>query len=149
MKKFVNRLIAIICCAVMLVMPVLATDTGAVVTTRIELEDGGYIIEEIVSAPTARATSTKSGTKTSTRYTSDNEILYAVKVTGTFSYNGSSAWATAASATVSIYSTSITYVSKSSSYSSNYAKATGTVTYLTKSESRTVTLYCDKDGNLS
>lgn len=148
--KFANRLIAVLCCVVMLALPVLAVDTDTVVTTkRIDLDDGGYIVEEIVSSGTARATSTKSGTKTSTRYSADNEILYAVKVTGTFSYNGTSAWATASSATVSIYSTSITYVSKSSSYSSNYAKATGTVTFLTKSESRTVTLYCDKNGNLS
>lgn len=148
--KFANRLIAVLCCVVLLALPVLAVDTDTVVTTkRIDLDDGGYIVEEIVSSSTARAASTKSGTKTSTRYNSNDVKLFSVVVTGTFRYNGTTSWATASSATVNIYDSNVTYVSKSTSYSSNYAKATGSVTYYGDSESRTVTLYCDKDGNLS
>ena len=90
-----------------------------------------------------------SGTKTSTRYTASGHAVFAVKVDGSFKYTGSSSWSTSASATVSIYDSNASYVSKSASYSSNYASATGNVTYLGTPISRTVTLYCDKDGNLS
>lgn len=49
----------------------------------------------------------------------------------------------------SLYNSNVSYVSKSASYSSNYATATGTVKYLSMNISRTATLYCDKNGNLS
>ena len=154
MKKLLTCILAVLCCCSIIMIPISASDTDIVMvpvsTSRIELPDGGYIIEEIMQAPAiARATSYKSGSKTSTRYTSDNHALFAVKVTGSFGYNGSTAWSTSSSATVSIYDSGVSYISKSSSYSSNYATATGTVEYLSMTISRTTTLYCDKNGNLS
>lgn len=153
MKKTLSMFLAILCCCMLFVLPVSAADSlpsTYTSTTRIELEDGGYIIEEVTStAETVRTTTSKSGTKTSTRYDADGNKLYAVKVTGSFKYTGSTSWSTSSSATVSIYDSDVTYVSKSSSYSSNYATATGKITYLLAPESRTVTLYCDKNGTLS
>ncbi len=152
MKKVIALFLAVLCCASILIAPVSASDAalhGTIVsTTKIDLPDGGYVIEEITQNPSfARAYST-SGTKTSTRYASDGTALFAVKAHGSFQYTGSSSWSTSASATVSIYDSRVSYVSKSASYSSNYATATGYVKYLGLSDSRTATLYCDKDGNL-
>lgn len=153
MKKRISMFLTILCCYLLFVLPVSAAEslpTVSTSSTRIELEDGGYIIEEVTSTTElARATSSKSGTKTSTRYGADGTKLYAVKVTGSFKYTGSTSWSTSSSATVYTYDSDVTYVSKSATYASNYARATGSVTYLGDPESRTVTLYCDKDGNLS
>lgn len=154
MKKLFACFLAVLCCCSLFAVSVSASDVNSgamtVSTCRIDLPDGRYIIEEVTQAPEfARATSYTSGSKTSTRYTSDGHALFAVKVTGSFGYNGSTSWSTSASATVSIYDSGVSYVSKSASYSSNYATATGTVEYLSMTISRTVTLYCDKDGNLS
>lgn len=154
MKKVFACILAVLCCCSVIATPVAATDINvdmiSVSTSRIELPDGGYIIEEVTQTPAiSRATSYTSGAKTSTRYTSDNQALFAVKVTGSFGYNGSLSWSTSSTATVYIYDSGVTYKSKSASYRSNYATATGTVEYLSMTISRTATLYCDKNGNLS
>lgn len=153
MKKIIALFLSVLCCTSLLIAPVSASDmdsTGVVVsTTRIDLPDGGYIIEEVTQNPNFARTSSTSGTKTSTRYASDGKALFAVKAHGSFQYTGSSSWSTSASATVSIYDSNVSYVSKSASYSSNYATATGYVKYLGLSDSRTATLYCDRNGNLS
>lgn len=149
MKKFVTLFLTILCCSVLLIPQAAAFDTERN-TIRIDLADGGYIIEEITDAsPTTRATNTTSKTKTHTRYTASGHALYAVSVTGTFKYTGSTSWSTNASASVTIYDSDVSFVSKSSGYASNYATATGNITYLGDPESRTVTLYCDKNGNFS
>lgn len=153
MKKYISVLLAVLCCFSLFICPVSATESFATTNvnrSRIDLPDGGYIIEEITATPAnARATSSTAGTKTSTRYTASGHALYAVEVTGYFKYTGSTSWSTSSSATVYTYDSNVTYVSKSASYASNYATATGSITYLGDPESRTVTLYCDKNGNLS
>ena len=133
------------------VMSATAVDTaGCTTTTRYNLPDGGYILEEVTELSNAtRASGTKSGEKTSVRYTADNQAVYGVKVTGTFNYTGSSSTAIYSAATVSIYKTGASAVSKSARYSGNTAYATGTVKYLGISETRTAALSCDKNGNLS
>lgn len=126
-------------------------ETKTVSVTRIDLDNGDYWLEEVVEytdAPVTRATSYKSGYKTST-YVSGGSAIYTVRVDGSFGYNGTSAWATGAAATVTLHTSAATYVTKSSSYSGNSATATGTVQYNGGNRTRSVTLYCDKDGNLS
>lgn len=154
MKKYISLFLATLLCFSLFISPVSAlnsaTATTETTTTRYTLPDGGYIIEEVTTnASITRDTNSTSGTKTSTRYTAIGHPLYAVKVTGGFKYTGSTSWSTSASATVYTYDADVSYVSKSSSYASNYATATGSITYLGDPESRTVTLYCDKNGNLS
>ena len=151
MKKYLALFLAALCCCTLCITSAAASDVDEVIisTTRIDLPDGGYIIEEVTQTPTlARATSYSSGAKTSTRYTESGHALYAVKVTGSFGYNGSSSWATGSSATVSIYDSGVTYVSKNAWYSGNTAYASGTIKYLGITESRTVSISCDKNGNL-
>lgn len=159
MKRILALVLSLVCCISCLIFPTTATDTNMqpeteeiLSVTRIDLPDGGFIIEEITETDTAsvaRATSTKTGTKTSTRYTASGTAIFAVKVTGTFSYTGSSSWATSSSATVYTYVSSATYVSKNAYYSGRTAYATGTVSYLGSNTSRTVALTCSATGVLS
>lgn len=92
MKRQLTIFMAFVLCFTALLIPASAADaTPKTVETvnRISLSDGGYIIEEIIESPVlSRASGTKSGEKISTRYTSDNKAVYAVKVTGTFQYTG-------------------------------------------------------------
>ena len=83
-----------------------------------------------------------------TRYTASGHALYAVSVTGNFKYTGSTSWFTGASASVTIYDSDVIYVSKSTGYASNYATATGSITYLGDPESHTVTLLRQKRQSL-
>lgn len=158
MKKTIALCMAVLCCFSVLLFPVSATDVNTtteeifVSSSRIELPDGGYIIETVkkIETPTvARTTYNTSGTKTTVRYTASGTAVYGVEVYGTFSYTGSSSWATSSTATVYTYHKNASYVSKSASYSGATAYATGTVKYLTVTESRTAALSCDKNGNLS
>lgn len=130
-----------------------STITNTVISsTRIELDNGDYIIEEIgenEDTQILRASSSKSGYKKSTYYNSSDVAIFSVQVNGSFTYNGTTAKATSSSATVYIHNESATYVSKSTNYSSNFATATGKVKYLGITIPKTVTLYCSAAGVLS
>lgn len=152
MKKASHLLFIFISCCAIFFMTANASDESITSSVRIDLPDGNYVIETVTENTdtlTTRATSTKSGYKTSVYYNSSNVAIFGVRVDGTFSYTGTSSWSTSAAATVYIYDDSGSYVSKSASYSSNYATATGKVKYNYVTIPRTVTLYCDKNGNLS
>jgi len=127
-----------------------SSDSGIEIsTTRFELPDGGYLLETITEFSDLKASGTKSGEKTVVRYTASGTAVYGVKVTGTFTYTGTSSSAIYSAATVYIYLSGATYVSKSAWYSGNTAYATGSVKYLGITESRTASLSCDKNGNLT
>ena len=153
MKKSISLLLAVVLCLSAFILPASATNVPANTSkavTRIDLPDGGYIIDQITESPTiARASETKSGERLRIRYAADDTAIYGVKVTGSFSYNGSSSSATSSVATVYIYHSGASYVSKSAWCSGNTAYATGSVKYLGITESRTPSLSCDKNGNLS
>lgn len=118
------------------------------------LENGDYIITEIavdysgnLSSDGTRAT--KPGSKTATYYNSYGTRIWDVTVNGTFSYTyGVSSTAISASATVNIYVAGATYISKSAYTSGNTATATGTVAYNGMNTSKSVSVSCDKYGNI-
>lgn len=158
MKKTIALLLSVLCCFSVLLFPVSATDTNTTTDTvmvsssRIELPDGGYIVETVEKTEVlsqARTAYGTSGKKTSVRYTASGTAIYGVEVNGSFGYDGSTSWATSSTATVYTYVSNATYVSKSAWYSGNTAYATGSVKYLGITESRTPALSCDKNGNLS
>lgn len=152
MKKASHLLFILFFCCAIFFVTANASDESITSSVRIDLPNGDYVIETVAeSSDTSitRATNTKSGHKTSVYYNSSDVAIFGVRVDGTFSYTGTSSWSTSASATVYIYDDSGSYVSKSSSYSGNYATATGKVKYNYVTIPRTVTLYCDKNGNLS
>lgn len=156
MKNYTHSILCLlVCCVIMfsIITPASARESSSLISTRrIDYINGDYVIEVVTEdndSCQSRTTNTKTGTKTSTYYNASDEAIYSVKVTGTFTYDGSTVKATGAAATVSIYSTAASYVSKSSNYSSNFATATGKVTYNGITVSKTVTLYCSVNGTLS
>ena len=105
------------------------------------------------SAVLKAASTTKTGSK-SAKYYNGSSLLWYVKVTGTFSYNGSSATCTKASVTAA---SNNSYWKIGNKYSTKTgATATGTATayryfngVVQQTIKRTVTLTCSKTGTLS
>lgn len=116
------------------------------------LENGDYI------TVTTQTTATyASGTKTGKRpytFTHDGVIKWQATLTATYTYNGITSVCTSASCPVEIYDSTWYVVSKSVVKSGNAAMADITKGYkvlgVTVSKSSyTITLFCDKDGNLN
>lgn len=147
-----KRTIAILICTIMLVslsIPALASaGSERLVSRTIEyLENGDYIVREVFE-PLIQPRSSKTGSAVETYRNSSGTAIWAVKVTGTFTYNGSTSSATSSSATVSIYNSDASFISKNASYSGNTARATGSVNYSGYTATRTAYVSCDKNGNL-
>jgi len=111
--------------------------------------DGGYFVIEIGTYETLARASTKSGYKTATYYTGSGKAVWAVRIDGDFIYNGTSSSATSASATVYTYEAKAEFVSKNAYTSGASAIGSATMKYGTANTYKTVTLTCDKNGNLS
>ena len=155
-KKFLALLMTIVSVSTLYLSPALAANspTASSISTKnvIVLEDGSYIIEEIVetaSIQSARTTSTKSGYKNATYYTRSNVAIFTVRVTGSFEYTGTSSKATSSSATVYLNHASATFVSKSAFCSGISAYATGSVSYIGETLTHSVALSCSATGVLS
>lgn len=119
------------------------------------LENGDYIVTEFdADCPRSLSAysvqSTKSGSKVKTYYAADGTRIWDLTVNASFSYTyGVSATATSASAIVNIYSSNTSFVRKSAYTSGNTATATGTVVHNSANKYMTVSVSCDKYGNLS
>lgn len=116
-------------------------------------EDGSYITES-VEANGARASGTKTGTKTKSYYGSDGDLKWKAVLTGKFTYNGTSATCTSASMDVTISDSTWYVISKSASKSGNTAYGTATIGekvlgVTVREVPVDLSLSCDKDGNLS
>jgi hypothetical protein len=166
MKKLISIIVAVIVVMAMAV-PSFADTSGLVdesetyTTVSSEtsyMSDGSYsvtTVQKTVSGNLLQAsTSTTTGSKKTTYYNSSGASLWYVKVTGTFTYNGSSA--TCTSSTVSAASQVSAWVisSTSSSRSGNQATASATAkcyngSVLLQTVSKTVILTCSKSGTLS
>lgn len=134
---------------------VMAADTaGEQYSKTIEyLPDGSYYETEIIKYTNAR--STVIGAAKTTTYKSDaGKALWYAKVTCDFYFDGSTSYCTSARASAGSYSDVWKILNKSSSKLSNHGSATVEAgCYLNSTligkVTRTVTLYCDKNGNLS
>lgn len=122
----------------------------------IYFEDGSYIVTEwfdsspVAHPSTQTARSSTSRTKRSTYYSSTNTAVFSVDLTGYFIYTpGVSAEATSETVSVITYSSSATYVKKSSSHSGATAYGSGTVKYSGKNVTLNVQMTCDKYGNIT
>lgn len=124
------------------------------VSRVVEQTEDGYTIETVIieELTTTRA-STKTGTK-KVSYYNGNRLLWSVSVTGTFTYDNSTAKATKSVVTTAVNDSNWKITSKSSSYSGNtaIAKAVGT-RYASgisvQTVSREVKLSCSSSGGLS
>lgn len=157
-----KRLTSIVLVLIMLLsigcIAVSAKDEGVVTTSSTTyFDDGSYLVTTVTSANTnssARATKTKSGSKTDDYYSSSDRLLWSVTINGTYTYTGSKATCTKATTSTVVYDSDWKVTSATASKSGN--KATGNFTVKryflgvpTATKERVVTLTCSATGVLS
>ena len=123
-----------------------------------QLENGDYIktVIHYDTTPTSEGTpmrSTITGTKTSSYLNSNDEVMWEVSVTGTFSYNGSSSSCTSCSHSATAYGSTWS-IKRSGSFKSGntataYATATHTILNVSYDHTFSVDLSCSANGTLS
>ncbi len=112
------------------------------------LENGDYIVTEVYKNAVQPRTGA-SGYTTSTYRNASGDAIWDLTVQGYFSYTyGVSSTATSAEATVRIFNSNASFVSKNAYTSGNTAFATGSITYRSIPASNSVSVSCDKYGNI-
>ena len=157
MKK--NILISVILSLAVLVscfsMPVYAAKENDIVNTSIEyFDDGSYMVITITEEAINSRATTKIASKTSSYKDSDGTVLWTYKITGTFSYTGTSSTCTAVSDSYTISSDYWHMDSHSTSRSGNTAYGTVTMkckflNITTKTVTHDMQLSCSATGVLS
>lgn len=149
-----RRTIFLFLSLMLFVLPISITASAAeaemtVVSSSTEyLENGDYIVTTVCKNAIQPRSGT-SGSKASTYYNSAGEKIFAVTVTGTFTYvYGSSVSATGASALVGVNHPDAQFISKNAYTSFHNAIGVGNVKYQGRPLSLTVTLSCDVYGGL-
>lgn len=116
----------------------------------IYFEDGSYLVRRLFTAPTTRTSNTTSGTICGSYYSSADVLLCEVFLTGTFTYDGTTATATQASYDYKIYDTAWSFKSGRAYCSGDQAiaevKFTGGI-FITRTAKVVIT--CSPDGKLS
>ena len=154
MKKVLLILLTLtILCCTMFCVPVSAASLSEASKTTIEYLDNGDYIETIIKWEESDTRTTKSGSKTANYKNSNGDVLWYIKVTGTFTYNGTTSSCTSSSHSAVANSSSWSIKSASSSKSGNTATARATATFKVGSTSqdytRSVSLSCSANGTLS
>lgn len=166
MKKLLSLLLVLICSIYPCISVFASTINGSVaykdvITTYEDVtstyEDGYFVIEITTdninsTKPIFKATSatkSKTGTKKISYYTSSNKLLWTVNLTGTFSYNGSSATCTKTSCSITNLNSGWSVKSKTATKSKNKAIAKVTMHQNGGYDvTKELTLTCDKNGKL-
>ena len=129
-------------------------------TTRTYLEDGYYIVTTLTtnsprsSISTYASTYSKTASRTTNVYNSSNQILWSVKVIGTFTYGNGSAQCTKADVDVKSYNSywKLSNVSAARSGATAYASATGKKIIngiVMQTINRSISITCSPTGELS
>ena len=111
--------------------------------------DGSYSITRLISETASRATITKS--KVFDFYSASSVLLWQVKLTATFTYNGSTASCTNATPSYTVYNTAWKVKKATASYSGNTATGSFTVKRYNlgipvETINKTLTLTCSPSG---
>lgn len=150
MKKMLSLMMALVLICSCIALPASAQETEEVVVENEYGSDIGYFVTVIEESPSLlRAGGTKSGAKSATYYTSTGVAQFTVKVTATFSYNGTSATATSVTGSTTYHVTGCSLISSSKSMSGNSATATATIHCNGRDVKKSLTLYCSGSGVLS
>lgn len=150
MKRTLTLLICIFLLSSIIAFPAAAKSEDQIIISQTveDLGNGCFYIETI-SVPSIQPYSNSiRGTKTGT-YILSGTAIYAVSVTGDFTYDGTSAKATSADGTIVAYVEGVSVTSHNSYTLGASAYASGTVSYKGETLTKTVKLTCDKNGNLS
>lgn len=152
-KRFLSLLLVMVLCANILPQYAFASEKYDDAVQTITLDNGDFIIVTTEVYET-RATQTKSASRKYSYTTSSGDVEWVITLNGTFTYTGTTSTCTASSCTVTINDNSWYVVSKSASKSGSTATANVTMgrkvlgITITKKD-YTLTLTCDKNGNLS
>lgn len=153
MKKRISAmLLSCLLLTLLLPMQALAANTQSTIS---RYEDGSYSVATVKRIDTAaRASGTVTGATEVEHYSASGTLEWTASLTATFSYTGSSARCTAVdNLSVRIFESGWSMASKSSSKSGNTATGNITMRYSTLTGTGnfpiTLTLSCDKNGNLS
>ncbi len=158
MKKFLKLSIVFLLVVQIFNISFSAKNSTTTISTNIKyFDDGSFAVITVEDfSPVNRAsTYTKSGAKTYTAMNADGDVLWKFTVKGTFTVNsGVNATCKSTSYTTSNIASGWSLKSATTNASSN--KAIGNATFqhkvlfvVTQTKDCTVTLTCDKNGNLS
>ena len=153
MKRFFFAVLTLLLLICLLPQQGFATEVTAAEGSVVYFEDGSYMVTTIQETG-SRASGTKTWTKTRTYYNSSDVMEWQILLTGTFTYNGTSATCANAACDVEVYANNWYVVSQSAEKNGNAASCTVTMgkTFLGITISKpvhTLTITCDKDGNLT
>lgn len=136
-------------------LPASAVNEEKIISTSIEyFDDGSYLVTTIAEETTNSRAATKTGSKTTTYSGADGATEWTYKITGTFSYTGSSSTCTAVSDSYTISDDNWHMSSHSCSKSGNTANGTVTMKrkflgVTTNTITRDLSLSCSASGTLS
>ena len=153
MKRCFSAILAILLLVCLLPCNTLAAEPTTANESIEYYADGSYLVTTITES-VSRASGTKTQSKAQSYYDSSDNLEWKITLTGTFTYNGTSATCTSASCNVDVYASNWYLISKSASKSGNTASSDVTMGQkllgITISKPNyTMTLTCDKDGNFS
>ena len=152
MKKVISVFLSVLLVVSLCSVGASAEGQQDILISRTEevLENGDIVVTELYENAIQPRTG-KSAYKTSTCI--DNTTggnVWTLKLDATFEYVAAvTSAATSATATVMIQNAAATFVSKDASYVDNIARGSGKVLYKGENTSRTLTITCDKYGNLT
>lgn len=158
MKKILSVLMAVITLFSIFTVCAFAEEKSAdVVETTEYFEDGSYVVTTLEvedENSMARATSTKTGSKTVIFYNADDEKMVTVKLTATFSYTGSSATCTNVSPTFTVHESTYRVTKATGTKSGNQGIGEFTVKHYflgvaIQTRETTITITCSNTGTLS
>lgn len=149
MKRFFALALVVLLLVALPVAAVAASEDKLVSTSTEHLEDGSYVVINVYE-PALQPRTGKTGYAEATYYTANGKKVFVVTVNGTFEYTyGVSSKATSATASVSIYDSTASFVSKNAYTTGASAVANGVIKQSGDTFSKTVRVTCDKYGNLS
>ena len=142
--------ILVICMLLITAMPVYAADINGIDLDDeiVYYDDGSFAVISLQVDDGTRG-GTKTASKSYKFYNSSNVPQWTFKVTGTFSYNGTSATATAVSTSHTISNNCWTYDHASKSKSGNTVTGQGYFKKVAITHSEVITIKCSKTGVIS
>jgi len=152
MKQFRNSIIVVLIIALLTPIYASASTQDTQTVSYVYFENGCYAVIRTVEIP-SRATGQKSGYREKTYYSESGSALWIATLNANFTYTGTTSTCTSASTQVTIYNSAWSCASRSASRSGNTATGNFTMRLQAIFSSMdfpvTLTLSCDKNGNLS
>lgn len=150
MKRLLVIILSIIMLSTVLTLPISAAEIDQSIISQTVVDMGnGLCFIETISVPSIQPYGNrKTGTKTS-ECVYNGTTIFTISVTGIFTYDGSTSQATSATGNMVAYAEGVTFNNRRAYVSGASAIATGSATYNGTTIPKTVTLTCDKNGNLS